>query len=587
MPTIDKQSRKKALKAYNANITERFERLDKLEKYCYGNQYDHMPDFFDQRENVPLIERAPKIVYPIVANAIRSNVDLCLGEGRFPSITSFVSQDNLLRSEVDIDRADGDKVDAFIKAIIEQARIKSVARESLFQAQMSGSCCAVFSIRRARLRADTVLTKWCDPEFSSNDMEVVTKLTISYPYIVEEWDQKSKTVKSKCMMYKRVIDEMADITFKPVECSESGEPIAKSSWVPDPKMTYNHKLGFCPAIWYRHMPEHSTVYCLDGKPIHEHVLDEIDCLNYSLSQRHRAALYSGEPQMWETGVDKDENPSALGRVAAPIIHNDDTGESYYDSSSAGGGGSQSARRKGPGVVWRYSNQEARVGMMTLPGDALKPAEENARDLRNKIAESMSVVFLDPDILHVGTEVSGRTLGWLHHKQTARCDQIRSDFGDNWLVPAVNMLLRLAREGEARGDINLPGASQVMPLIDKFAQIVDDSWFGPRLTLDWGPYFEPTELDQKHIVQGTLALQRGGVITRRTAVERVADFYDIGNIDEYMSELEKDAGESQRIMQATPSQNAQPGQVPKQNKVPPKGSTLSGIIEPVSREVGEL
>jgi hypothetical protein len=43
------------------------------------------------------------------------------------------------------------------------------------------------------------------------------------------------------------------------------------------------------------------------------ILDELDALNFTLSQRHRAALYSGDPQMVETGVSRDENVAPTGR----------------------------------------------------------------------------------------------------------------------------------------------------------------------------------------------------------------------------------------------------------------------------------
>ena len=63
-----------ALEAIAANRTERYVRLDRLERFVETSQYEGLPDWFEAGENAkPLVERAPCIAYPIVDNAIASH----------------------------------------------------------------------------------------------------------------------------------------------------------------------------------------------------------------------------------------------------------------------------------------------------------------------------------------------------------------------------------------------------------------------------------------------------------------------------------------------------------------------------------
>ena len=69
-----------------ANTTPRYQRLEALESWVQGTQYNARAcDWFDDK--VPLWERKPCIVYPAVSLAIESYVDLMFGEKRFPAFT--------------------------------------------------------------------------------------------------------------------------------------------------------------------------------------------------------------------------------------------------------------------------------------------------------------------------------------------------------------------------------------------------------------------------------------------------------------------------------------------------------------------
>ena len=88
---MELEGKEPALKAFNAALSPRYRRLDELERWVNGRQYDGQDSWWSDAK--PLWERAPCISYPIVGIAAQSNVDLVLGESRFPVFTSKPGED--------------------------------------------------------------------------------------------------------------------------------------------------------------------------------------------------------------------------------------------------------------------------------------------------------------------------------------------------------------------------------------------------------------------------------------------------------------------------------------------------------------
>lgn len=564
-----------ARRAMEANLPPRFHALELLEKYVDGTQYDGRADFWS--DDAPMFERAPCVVYPIAQCAIRSNVDLCLGEGRWPSITTGANEDDsVFDDRFGLSETDSAALDRLIQAVSDQAKLKKISKEALESAQGCGTAVAIASARNGRLCVDTTKAKWCTVETDPHDPSIVTKLEIRYPYLQEYRDEKAKKWALRCMLYRRVIDAFSDTTYKPAKASESGDE--PDQWIVDKDKTVDHGLGFCPVVWYRHMRRCDTVESCDGEAIHCRVLDEIDCLNWALSLRHRGALTASDPQPIEIGVDEDHNPAPMGRKAEVVIQggvDPHTGKpSHTYVAPKMGSSSGEARMRGPGVVWRYPSSESRVELLTLPGDAMKPADDNARDLRSKIAESLAVVFTDVENMKAAADMSGKALREHHKRQIERCDQIRDDFGDNFLLPLVGMLLRIAMR--TADGLYLPGVKKVAPILQRFeAQVEDGSvrWFAPSIRLSWGEYFQLTAADKKADIEAVLLAFDGGLITKRTALEELADYFEIGNVDEYLETIEAEAQERQEKAMETAA--AMAPQAPK----PVNGAAKPAPMEP--------
>ncbi len=558
-----------AERAQQANLPPRFHRLDCLERYVVGTQYESRPSFWD--DSVPMAERAPCVVYPVVESAIRSVVDFCLGEGRWPSITAcsveaeeepeekpdgedeapalpkpkkrvsakpFDDRFSLTEEEAEV-------VDAFLEAVVDQAKLKRAASELLESGMGCKTAVAIGCVRDGKLCIETTKAKWCTVKRNPKRPSEVESLEIRYPYLREYFDTRERKWAVECLLYRRVIDANSDTTFKPARASEDGEE--PDTWTVDKDKSIDHKLGFCPVVWYAHRKRCATVAEEDGTAIHENLLDEIDGLNMALSLRHRAAMYASDPQIVEIGVEKGYNPAPSGRQPEVVLGGGTdpvTGNrtpSYVIPAKNG----KAARMRGVGVVWTYERGEnVDVKMLTLPGDALKSADDNVRDLRSKVAEALGVVFVDPDNAKFSAELSGKALARLYDRQIRLCDKEREDFGDECLLAIVDMLLRIALSVGKRKDeaLYLAGLTEVLPILERFqANVVGGKqrWFSPQLDLAWGPYFEPSETDAKALVEYVSAAHTAGLITKYTAVEELGDVFAIGNVDGYLDELEQE------------------------------------------------
>lgn len=515
-----------AMRAYKANVTPRGQELRTLEAWVDGSQYAGRPDWFAD-DKKPLWERAPCVVYPIVRSAIDSNADLLLGDTRFPCATTEAFEGEPKDSE-DFEKA--------IKKIVQQARLAAASREVFSAGQGSRSACAIFCIRGGRLCIETARAWWCTPTLDAEG--AVTKLEIQYPYMTVVDVQGTPT--AKAMLYRRVIDAKSDVTFAPAEAREDR---VQPTWTA--QTTIEHGLGFCPVVWYAHIKGCAPYGDVDGRAIHEHLTDEIQAHDFALSQRHRAALYTGDPQWTECGVEPGYSPTepvrkadAIATMSGGKVSEGNRPVGAYRSSSPRG----KARKKTPGTVWQYESETTKVELHCLPGDALDALDKHARDLRTKIAESLGVVFVDPENLPHGMTLSGRALEALKARQLDRCDYYRADFGDHFLLPAIGMLIRIV----IAKNLVVEGIDAVKKAIAKAAE--NWSWRMPPIGLSWGRYFRLDADEEQKTVQLVAAAKDAGVATRRACVEKLNGVFDYKDVDQVLEELDDEADEAMQRQQ---------------------------------------
>lgn len=66
-----------------------------------------------------------------------------------------------------------------------------------------------------------------------------------------------------------------------------------------------------------------------------------------------------------------------------------------------------------------------------------------------------------------------------------------------------------------------------------------STWGPSVSLRWGPYGRMDSADEKISVDMVTAAHEAHLITRRTAVEKLAPIFGVENVAEYVEQLERE------------------------------------------------
>jgi hypothetical protein len=531
-----------AEKTLRANVAARASRMDMLVRYAEGRQYEGRPSFWDG--SVPLFRRAPCVVYAAPAMAAHSFVALLLGDDRFCGLTSHPGENDAAFDEAfGLDETDSATLDRFIESMLRRGHVMRSLRALLYRSLVAGCAVAVGSMRYGTPALSTLPAEWCTADRGADGQVIM--LEVLYPQIEDETaaDGSKHPV---CMLYRRVIDGTTDTTYLPTRALLDGT--RPEEWRVDQERTVEHGFGFCPVVWYANRHESNDLVADSGRAIHDLVLDELDGLNFALSVRHRAAMMLGDPMIVEIGVDKDYQQapqSSVWRSAhmGPGDHPDNYRWGRWEQSGATG------TMKGPGTTWRYESPQTKVDILTLPSGALDPLVKNADDLLATVAESMAWVPTDAKQLNLGTAPSGRAFEWLHKKQIDRCLELREDFGEDCILACVGMLLRMVLATPA-ARVRLGGVGEVQAILGRFLVAVEGGfdWVPPEFKCKWGPFFPPTEADMKLVSEAARADLLAGIITKRTAVERLAPFYAIKNVDQYLEALEGEAAEREGALE---------------------------------------
>ena len=536
-------------KVMTDGVTPRMRRLNEARGYIDGTVYEGRPDFFNDEH--PLRERRPCVIYPVVRNAVASYAALCLGDGKFPHITSGASEnDSAFDDRFGLNESESKTLDAGVRKIVDQTRLAAVAQQ-VFEAELScGTSVTVAAVVRGKLRVSQLDPAVCTPTFAPDDPDTVVSLEVRYRYMTEDtWSSTEQRYKRRVFVYRRVIDESLDTTFAPVEIqTPSDNPIPSV-----PQAAYRHDFGFCPVVWRRANVPIADQQGVDGRPIHWGLYSLIDTVNLSLSQRFRAALYSGDPQTVELGVADDEVQAPLGRAAdirQPGV--DPAGWQAPLRERRSGQRNEKRRKRGAGTIWTYESPDADVKMLCLSGDALKAIDDDVKDNVKKLREALGHVYFAPETLTGLGDLSGRTVERIYLGQTTRCDRYREDFGRGWILSVLSMLFRIVLSS-GKG-LYLAGAAKLGAVLQRFRQKVGDGdgakvqWFCPELTLSWGDYFKPSDLDEAtriKTVLDALGAERP-LITYATAVAAIKSIFpDIQDPNQYLKTLLKEGDDRQK------------------------------------------
>lgn len=511
---------------------ERMRRLDTYERLYKGLAYAGRPSFWDN--SVPLAERSPCVTSGLPEASGKRLCALVFGARQFPQITAG-------------NGAAFATVNALIASTIEGAALPLRMRALLEQGFSLGTWCAVAGLRNGLPVLQIVSAKYATPELS--DDGAVLSVDIRYRY-TGEYDGK------RCVLwYRRTIDAERDVVYQPQPARDSGRD---PEWIEDPQRSRDHGLGFCPVLWHRHNPDPSDTDDLDGVPLFAGMEDELEALDFALSQRHRNGRYNGEPQVLVTGAVPEDMQAPSGRTArapAPGASSAAGGDrakfSWFDSLFGGARrASEGASKKSPGSVWWLTTPGASATMLESSGAGVRILSEDADGLRRAILEARQIVIASPE--QVGANASAALMESLHAPMVDHADTLRLEYGPA-LIDVVKMLLRVMKAAAARGvgAVRIAGA-------DALASLSLDAL---TLSLAWGRYYEPTLSDISQAV-GAASIAAGGapVLSHRSAVRFVASLVDVDDVDAEVEAILGSQADDRATLDAADAQGALPTQV---------------------------
>ena len=538
----------------DAGKSPRSKELEQYQAYYAGNAYEGRPHFFS--DDVALQQRKPIVTYPIVKIAVESNVAFAMGEGRFPTLLSLSSEDDTtFDDQLGLSKDESTILDAFNAKLIKLARLERVFRQAYRMAQAARSVAVVIGFRSGLPFADLVWSKLCTPTFGDPlDPQKCTRLEIRYRY-VSQWRDALITGGEwwpQVFEYLRVIDDTYDTVYLPVAVWDKTDVGAVDRQSPTKSVT-KHRFGFCPVHWYARNLESLVGANYDGAAIHDGLCGLVEQLDFALSQRHRAAIYGGDPQTVFSGVTDDDTLGATGAKLRPVVGPNQNGEwargfDGLGSMQASGG----ALKRGVMHPWKISDPAGKAMVLSLPGDALTSLDNDAKDIASKLCDALGVTILDPSMFGGGGDLSGRTLAFIFSKQINRVSQDREDIGRQCMLPVLNLFYR-ALVAQSSG-VYLPGLKKMLPILQRFYMPItgttSQAWFAPQIELKWGDYFEPSDVDEATRTQTSINAYNGKLITLKTAVEHLRGVFSLSNVDQYVTTLAAEVSQRQQDAMAT-------------------------------------
>lgn len=521
-------SRESADRILQRNFSERYKRLDYLERVADARQYEGRPSFWTA--DVPLFEKAPVIKSRIIRDAVQDNTALMLGESHYPEITSKQGEDNSKdgedsKSDDGVSETESEALDDLLEAITNQARLRSHERAMYARAQESATSVALLGVRHKKLFAEVVRAKWCTPAWQTGDTwsanhngsltvtpgdGELEQVEIRYPYKKEH--KVGRQVLYQVLLFRRVITRSRDVTFLPVEAREDGEEPKPEVWVEDSSRSITHGLGFVPVVWWAFRKTCSEEESVDGVAIHEGI--EIEPFDMALSQRHKAALWM-LPQRYEIGVPAGYNPTAAAREPVPYTAPGKEVGPPRGYSSQGKVGGAVGRKLGPDWVAQYP-EGASVGVTQASGDSLQAISDHCSDLEAKLAQSLAVIFLDPSRIKFAGGLSGRALKLLKLRQLDMVGEHFDDWATHSSQPTLSMLCRIALL--KRDELVLPALKPALPLLAKFA--AGGTWTFPDLQHIRPPWIDLDPEEEQMAVATTKMAKEAGLCTEIQAVRKV-------------------------------------------------------------------
>lgn len=503
---------------------ERYQRMSALESLWSGVAYKGRPSFWDG--SVPLRERAPAIQSMLPRTVGRRLVALVLGDRTFPSVTVERASFG-----VSLSGDEAEALSALAQDIIVRGALRQRMRALMESGLKSGSACAIVSILAGRPHVAIEPAKHCYPTL--DDAGRVSRLVVTYKTTIGRDGEFG--------WYRREIGDGRDRVYEVQPCDPRQPPDWSSA-----RVVRETAIPFVPVVWVRNLAEaEEETRGVDGHALIEGLEAEVFGLDMELSQLWRNALYNGDPQMVQVGVDSAPKMDApQGRLAAAA----EWASGWMERLASPSG---PAAKKGPGQIWKMP-QGGDAKMLESTGAGAQIIRGAIEEIRRVITDALGVVLADPQTLGRG-DLSAKALEIMLGPMLDTASVLRVEYGAA-LVSILDAVLRLCADPTIARGVYLPTLAPAMPVLARlYAAREDDAaaWLGAPLSLRWPDMVEPSWSDVTAAVDAAQKATGGRpVLSQRAALRLIAPVVGVEDLDEEAADVSREAGADAETMRAT-------------------------------------
>jgi hypothetical protein len=351
-----------------------------------------------------------------------------------------------------------------------------------------GSICISIKVLEGKFYFESLETRNLTPVFKKmrpDTLEkVVEKVKSDGSTLVCLGYKIKKDDLNKFFWSKREWTETEEIIYEPYLCEKESE----EGFSPriDKERSSEHGFGFVPLVWIKNLPSSNQI---DGSSTYESIIDISVEIDYQLSQLGRSIKYNGDPTLVIKNPVNLEDSQIMKGVSVLNVDGDN-GDAFYAETS---------------------------GKFADPGMAF------VRQLREYALEVARGNRTNPDKMN--SVQSGKALQMLNATLISLVSEMRITYGEDGLLEVYKMVLDICKTdthidyGDTKPD--------------------DGEECKDKLTLDWPEWYPQSAQEKLQEAQTLIAYKDGNILTTKTALESIADEYNVLDIEDELKTIESE------------------------------------------------
>lgn len=375
-----------------------------------------------------------------------------------------------------------------LAALVKEARLDGVMVDAALSGSV-GSVAVLMRVLGGRVFFKALHTEYLTPEWKPEAPDTLARVVERYKIkgaaLVDAGYSIPDDKLQAVYWFRREWDGDAETWFLPQLASEASKAPAV-----DTGRTVTHSLGFVPMVWIRNLPGGDDI---DGACTFAAAVENQIEIDYQLSQAGRGLKYSSDPTL--------------------VIK-----EPAMDGDIVKGGGNA-----------LILAQDGDAKLLEIGGTAAAAVIEYVKVLREFALESIHGNRSSADKLSAAQ--SGRAIELMNQGLIWLADRLRASYGEHGLLPLFRMVVAAASVVE----LMIDGKPVTFPA-------------GMPITLKWPRWYQPTAEDRQADAGTLNALRAGGLMSRQTAINALADDYDIEDVAAELLLIQRDqAAEDARLI----------------------------------------